>query len=566
MNSAEKPLRFDFDADAFARRAPQPKISQRTFRVLKEIENRHGDGIQTVSNREDIRQIYRLFVEASHRDRLRTEFHTLKRIRQLAWALTYAENKPPFDQRIVDVPQLRDALRLIEDHLSISALRGVFDALLQAWDIPNAGMLRASVNKCLTNYDGTRKSVQKLKANMTWYCEDNGATQLALHLLRSQVKLSNVRSYLKLPDHTQGYRYFGAVAEEFVVLLNRPRDKAAVEDVVEFIEKHKDDKTSRVVLSKLIEQLGHDASEHLRESVQSYVLREWQDPRITGAEVRWRDISDKVKQIFTRWITKEDIQFFFDVVAKACNDYKFAYRKAFWLAYLEHISFCRPVLRRDGEHLFKNNPQALKYSQDRRHAILTGSKLDQHAFIIQMGGYTFVEFSTAAACYVYDSTNCPFNLIDSEYHMGNLLNQLSAEHRVIHRNSEDYFWQDKFSGWIGELGIGPPRSYLLGTYTDNNETDDIAELVQALGDKSTWIESNKALIKIGESAVPALIEALRDQDHRIRNRAIYTLGQLGEFAQTAIPALLERQLHDPKVYIRSQATTALKKIDTLSRD
>ena len=185
-------------------------------------------------------------------------------------------------------------------------------------------------------------------------------------------------------------------------------------------------------------------------------------PRLAGGDIRWREVSDEAKRIFTKWITEEDLRFFFDVVAQACNDRKFAYRKAFWLAYFEHISFCRPVLRRNVHHLLRNNPQALEYYRERQPARLTGGDPDQHAFIIQMGNHTFVEFSTAAACYVYDDPSRPFELGDSVYHMSKLRNQLAAEHRVVHNNSDTYHWQRNFSWWIRrELDIAPLRSYRL---------------------------------------------------------------------------------------------------------
>ena len=462
MNSARELLQFDFNASTFARRALRSiEIPQNNLEDLEEISENHGDRGTKVPNREDLRQIYHSFIAAHQTGRLHTEFDSLRRTRLLAWALTYSEGGLP---RIVDTPQLSDALGLIEDRFCISALRGVFDALLQTWDTPNTERLRAFVKRHLIGYEGHRTFIQRLRANMMWYCEENGATQLAMTLLRSRVKLSEVWSFLGLPDHTHSYRYFGAVAEAYIS-LNRSVDQEAVTDVIEFVKKHNNDKTSRTVLSKLIEGLGLDASEDLRPPVQSYILREWGDPRITSGEVRWRDISNEAKQIFTTWITKEDLRFFFDVVAKACNDQKFTYRKTFWLAYLEHISFCRPVLRRNAEYLFRNDPQTLQYYRERRPATLTGGNSNQHAFIIQMGNYTFVEFSTAAACYVYNNANHLFQLGDSEYHITEFRNQLWADHRVIHRNSEKYSWQRDFASWLkSNLGIEPIRSYRL-----NNE-------------------------------------------------------------------------------------------------
>ena len=321
-------------------------------------------------------------------------------------------------------------------------------------------------------------------------------------------------------------------------------------------------KLSVLFCRELIERLGIEALEHLRQPVQSYALREWQDPRLAGGDVRWHGVSDRAQQIFTRWITTEDLRFFFDVVAQACNDQKFAYRKAFWLAYLEHISFCRPVLRRDARYLFGNDPQTLQYYCERRPATLTGGDSNQHAFIIQMGNHTFVEFSTAGACYVYDNARRPFRLKDSEYHMSNLRNQLRAEHRVIHYNSERYYWQRNFAWWISrELGIEPLRNYRLED-TDENETDDIAELIQGLNRRQTWLENSNELVRIGGPAVPALIGALRDGAPSVRFRAINTLGELGRFAEAAIQMLQHLRLSDPKDYIRNRAASVLRRIAT----
>ena len=581
MENAKKILGFDFNANAFARRAPQPiNISQQNLARLKEIVEKHGDTEHKQPEPEELRQIYHLF-QGTPPSKFRAEFDTLKRVRRLAWALTYSENQLP---RIVDTPQLRDALGLIEERFRISALLGVFDALLQAWETtPNTRMLREFVKRHTSNYDGSRKFVQKLKANLAWYCEADGARTLARTLSNSQKKLSDVWSSLELPDYMHSYRYFGEVAKEYVSLNSHPSN-AYVADVVAFVEQHNRDATSRDVLSTLIVQLGSGAAENLRQPLQSYVLREWQDPRMPGADVRWRGVSNEARAIFTRWFIKEDLRFFFDVVAKACDDEKFEYRKAFWLAYLEHISFCRPVLRKNVKRLFTNDRQILQYYRERQPAILTGGSSNQHAFIIQMGSHTFVEFSTAAACYVYVDTERPFRLDSRTYHMDGLRSQPWAEHRIRHFNSEDYYWQQRFADWIkNNLGIEPVRSYRLNTenetddITANNphqeiwiastevetETDDIAKLILELGAKGRgdWLEAADALVEIGEPAVPVLIEALHDEEPRVRNRAIYILGQLGESALAAIPALRER-LNDPVDYVSQQASNVLKRLET----
>ncbi|MDE0428106.1 MAG: EH signature domain-containing protein [Candidatus Poribacteria bacterium] len=458
MNSAKKLLQFNFNANTFSTRTPKPKaIPKEQLATLKKIIETHDGSNTTLPEKESLRQVYRQFIKTPSR-KLSSEFDSIRRIRQLAWTLTYAENEEP---RIVDTPKLKSALHLIESRFRISMLYGIFNALLQAWDTPNAGELRSFLKKQLNGYTGSQKFVQKLKMNIGWYCEENGATNLAMYLIRSPNRLSDVWTFLELPNYMHSYAYFSAVATAYTT-FNNQIDIKHVKDVIEFVKKHDNDKVNRGILSKLIEKLRTDAAENLRQPVQSYVLQEWQDPRIAGADIRWRDIPDGARQIFTQWLTKEDLRFFFDVVAKACNDQKFAYRKAFWLAYFEHITFCRPVLHRDAEYLFGKDPKALQYYRDRRPAELKGGNRNKHAFIIRMGDFTFVEFSTVGACYVYHNADLPFELGDSEYHITELSSKRFAEERVIHNGSERYSWQDKFALWLeNETGIKNLRSYRL---------------------------------------------------------------------------------------------------------
>ena len=458
MNAAKKLLGFDLNPNSFATRSPRSaKIPSEQLEILEGIvKAQDGTGF-SLPDREGLREVYQLFKNMPL-NKLTSAFDSVRRVRQLAWTLTYSEGRSP---AIVETKKLQNALQLIDRCFRISMLPAVFNALMKAWHTPNARTLRVFLKKHLTGYAGSRKSIHKLKDNMTWYCEEDGALQFAMSLITSRRKLANVWELLDLPDYMHGYPYFGDVATEYATYNSR-LNAEHVTDVVDFVKKHNNDKTSRRVLSKLIEKLGTDASEDLRQPVQSYALQKWQDPRIAGAVARWRDVSDEAHQIFTHWITKEDLRFFFDVVAQACDDKKFAYRKAFWLAYLEHISFCRPVLRADVEYLFSGDPQSLQYYRDRCPAELKGGGKNLHAFIIRMGDHTFVEFSTAGACYVYRNDRLPFELGDSEYRIDELKVRPWAIHRVIHYKSEVYYWQADFASWLErEIGIEPVRSYRL---------------------------------------------------------------------------------------------------------
>ncbi len=99
----------------------------------------------------------------------------------------------------------------------------------------------------------------------------------------------------------------------------------------------------------------------------------------------------------------------------------------------------------------------------------------------------------------------------------------------------------------------------------------VPALVEALKDDSEWVRRNAAdtLGNIGpsaRSAVPALVEALGDNrtvsrwslsDSPLRENAMIALTKMGQLPQTAIPVVKEA-LQDENQYIRSWAAIALK--------
>ena len=80
--------------------------------------------------------------------------------------------------------------------------------------------------------------------------------------MHSQVKLSDVWLYLELEelsDYVHSYHYFGAVAEAFMIYNEHLEQEDSVTDIVNFLTKHNNKETSRVVLLKLIVLLGTNA-------------------------------------------------------------------------------------------------------------------------------------------------------------------------------------------------------------------------------------------------------------------------------------------------------------------
>lgn len=87
---------------------------------------------------------------------------------------------------------------------------------------------------------------------------------------------------------------------------------------------------------------------------------------------------------------------------------------------------------------------------------------------------------------------------------------------------------------------------------------DVPDLLTRLKSADTTVsgEANLALIRVGEPAVPGLVEMLRSGDPRLRKIAATTVWGLGAKGKEAVPALVEL-LADPDVELRLAAAMAL---------
>jgi len=82
-------------------------------------------------------------------------------------------------------------------------------------------------------------------------------------------------------------------------------------------------------------------------------------------------------------------------------------------------------------------------------------------------------------------------------------------------------------------------------------------LIDTLGDSSMCTDAVRALVAIGDTAMPALVRALRHGQPTIRLGAAYVLGSLGD---ASVVASLVEILEDPDEGVRRAAAEALVSI------
>jgi HEAT repeat protein len=108
---------------------------------------------------------------------------------------------------------------------------------------------------------------------------------------------------------------------------------------------------------------------------------------------------------------------------------------------------------------------------------------------------------------------------------------------------------------------------LLTACSTTEKPPDVAGLITDLqsADPQKSGRANLELIRIGEPAVPALVEMLRGTDPRLRGLAASTLWGMGGKGRAAAPALGET-LADPDPALRTSAAMALENMGPQAGD
>ena len=213
-------------------------------------------------------------------------------------------------------------------------------------------------------------------------------------------------------------------------------------------------------VSLLIPAAGLEAGEDIREPLQSFALRHFGDPRLPGRETRWLGVDELAKETLSSWISRADVELFFQLVAEAAQDKHWRYRKRFWETYVDYFEASWVALGTRASRLAKNARWS-RHAELRSFGRLRDAEGGQSVFIIRMGGYDFVEWSNSGACRAWKRSESPVELGEREY-SGFDLRKGGYELRLIHQMSEQYRWQRELARWIEfKTRIKPQKSFLL---------------------------------------------------------------------------------------------------------
>ena len=173
------------------------------------------------------------------------------------------------------------------------------------------------------------------------------------------------------------------------------------------------------------------------------------DPRFSYRRFNWDNVSQKSKDIFSQWLSEEDLEIFFELIRQADYDTNWHYREKFWRAYLPYITKTKIFLGTTAQKLAAQ----IKNKVNLNHGKLNGATAAQSVFVFQIGRYIFSEWSHDGKLRAHN-VNSQINLFDTTenfFENDSISRDVLVENFVeswIYSSPKTYSWQKTVSEWL----------------------------------------------------------------------------------------------------------------------
>lgn len=199
-------------------------------------------------------------------------------------------------------------------------------------------------------------------------------------------------------------------------------------------------------------QQGHGLGNH--DQLRSVTIKAWGNPRFDTSDVAWSRVKSETKQMVKGWLSEWDLEQFFSLLD--ANGAAHKERLQFWRGYMHLMSATQMVLGPDAANNSQSDYVKLRshLKNENRLWLLQSNAKNNNAFIFEINGYQFVEFSLhgQGAFYIFKDGQFPVQLNrqgNSIVLESNLKNQVTCFKRLTHGSN----WQSKFSQELRGLGI-----------------------------------------------------------------------------------------------------------------
>lgn len=328
--------------------------------------------------------------------------------------------------------------------------------------IPGTEMLRRALHDYLLVYTGKHPHLLRWKEALIFLFVPQGPRNTARWLVEKSGDPIALLNALGLKGQLLAGRFVNQVASE-VLRIVAARFPVHLEVLLGLLVDDAGRERFRDILcetaSQLIPLADNDRFKDDKKRLKQFFLKYLGDPRWPGGRVRWGAVSEKARRIMTKWLSEEDISFFFDMLSRVVDRSTWKYRRAFWSAYLPYIDATWIVLSSDVRAQI--GEPAVQRIHSGACGEFSGSNQGRSMLIIEMGGRVFLEWTHSGSCRIWHRREFPLTLGKRHYQISEVQQILhGCSHQEEHRGSENYRWQNRLGAWIfSELNLRPVKSF-----------------------------------------------------------------------------------------------------------
>jgi hypothetical protein len=391
-------------------------------------------------------------------------------VKWLPWLLYYGKSPKIVEEKRF----LADVLRLLKERWKIT-LNNLIHVYLKYYDpnITGTELIRKTIHSMLITYDGNNCRLQRWKNRAVLLFAPNGTAITADWLIGRHVDIQTSLEELDLIEDLSNANFLRYASLEIIKKAEKdfPKHLEIIPQLLEIKTFTNNDKLQirarfpdliPEAATCLLPKAGVNAEPWIQETLRPFFLRYLYDPRLPGGRTRWSNVSEDAVAVFKQWLSKKDLEFFFNIVEKSSGDAKWMYRRKFWEAYLPYIENTWVALGKRALEIVYT-PEMQSHLKERKFSKFSGGEQGQSIFLIEMRGYIFVEWSHGGACRIWQKDNFPLRFGEKKYSAGQIRGK-SPDFSIDHRYSEQYRWQDSLAQWLQQnLGIqyNQVKSYYL---------------------------------------------------------------------------------------------------------
>lgn len=433
-------------------RFPQPQVLRRTAEELSKKFPPQTPPPPPIALEKLARKVWGLWQGEGRTGLAKLEYRELKSI---PWVFYFKKPRP-----VAEDPQLVSSLLdFLTQKCGVALGRLPYVYLLDyAPDLAGTEILRRAAHDFLITYSGSRPQLRRWKEALVLLFTPQGPRNTARWLAEQPRDPLSALASIGVEGQLLAGEFVRHVAREAVAAAAK-----AFPATLDLCLQLLIDESGRPrfldalcqAASSWIPRADAHGSEEVKSRLQRFFLRHLGDPRWPGERMRWGGVSEEARRIITRWLAKEDITFFFEVLSRAVEHSAWQYRREFWEAYLPYIDATWVVLSTDVRA--KMGKQVEERIASGACGEFTGSNQGRSMLIIEMKGWVFLEWTHIGGCRGWPKEEFPLALGKRYYRISEVNDMLwTYSHYQRHSGSESYKWQTEFSYWLeSELGLPP---------------------------------------------------------------------------------------------------------------